>query len=134
MGIVLVVITLGLWSFIYLFGKAMCGDEPIEKYQSPDSKHEIIYYIRDCGATTGFVDHVEIDGTTLLISEAKDGKIPALHLNWVTNKEISIEVSTTTRDLRVYRKPLDSYKDINISLDPKITRSYGAYLNKMEVQ
>jgi hypothetical protein len=119
-----------IYLMLFLFVASMCGDEPIETYLSPDSIHEAKYFIRDCGATSGFIDHVEIDGTTVLISEAKDGKIPALHLDWISNNEISIGVSTTTTDLRVYRKPLNSYKEIEINLDPKIMSSYDAFLKR----
>ncbi len=127
-------IVLGIGALIYLFGKAMCGDDPMGKYLSPDAKHEVVYYVRDCGATTGFVDHVEIDGTKILISEAYDGKYPALSVNWISNGEVSIRVSTSTTAIRIYGKPLDHYRSVKISFDPKIIESYNEYQRRMEVQ
>ncbi len=102
----------------------MCGDEVIGKYISPDSRHTINYFVRDCGATTGFIDHVEIDSTPIFIGEARDGKNPALEINWIDNKKVSIEVSTTTNNLIIYRKPVEYYQGISIQYNQKIMDSY----------
>ena len=131
-GITLVLIVVGIWVSIYLFGKSMCGDDPIGKYLSPDTKYEVVYYVRDCGATTGFVDNVEIDNTLIFRGEAKNGTYPTLKVIWTDDNTVSILVASSTTDLRIFREPKVHYRDINIQYDRKIIESYQKW--KMRAQ
>lgn len=109
----------------YSFTKAMCGDEIIGKYMSPDTNHTINYSVRGCGATTGFVNNIELDGNLILRAEPSDGNLSApFQITWIDNKNIIIKVATSTNSFRIYKKPLDKYKDIGIQLDQKIMDGY----------
>lgn len=119
LGFIAVIIYIG-----YSVTQGMCGDNVIGKYISPDTRHTINYFVRDCGATTGFVDNVEIDNTLIFRGEAKDGSYPTLKVTWINDDTISILVATSTTDLRIYREPTVHYKDINIQYDRKIIDSY----------
>ncbi|MFY9554348.1 MAG: hypothetical protein WAV47_06460 [Blastocatellia bacterium] len=47
-----------------------CGNEVIREIESPDKKHRVVVFQRDCGATTGFSTQVSIlPGTTRLPEE-----------------------------------------------------------------
>lgn len=110
---------------VYSSIKGMCGDEIIGKYISPDTKHTINYFVRDCGATTGFVNNVEIDGNLILRAEPNDGNLSApFQIVWSDNNKVFIGVATSTNSFRIYTEPIDEYKDIQIVLDQKIIKSY----------
>ncbi|MGH8454337.1 MAG: DUF5412 family protein [Nevskiales bacterium] len=61
LGLVLFV---GLYIFMYHFfasgGLSLCGEELISESVSPDGKYVAAVYIRNCGATTGYVTHVNV--------------------------------------------------------------------------
>ena len=110
---------------VYLFTTGMCGDKVIGKYVSPDAKHTIDYFVRSCGATTGFVNNIELDGNLILRAEPNDGNLSApFQIIWDGNKKVSIGVETTTNSFRIYTKQMDKYGDIDIQLDQKIIDSY----------
>lgn len=122
----LVVVFVALIFFInYLFWKGMCRDEVIGKYISPDTRHTISYFVRDCGAASGFGNHIELDDKLILQAEPKDGNLSApFQITWINNKKVSIKVATTTKNLNIYTEPIHQHKDIQIELDQKIIDSY----------
>ncbi len=110
---------------IYLLVNGMCGDEVIGEYISPDSKHVINYFVRDCGATTGFANNIEIDGNLILLAEPNDGNLSSpFQITWNDNNKVSIKVATNTNSFRIYTKPINQYKNIQIDLDQKIIDNY----------
>ena len=110
---------------VYSLIEGMCGEEVIGRYISPDTKHTINYFVRDCGATTGFVNNVEIDGNLILRAEPNDGSLSSpFQIVWNDNNEVSIKVATSTNSFRIYKEPLSEYKNIQINFDQKITDSY----------
>lgn len=117
-----------VWIFIlYLFINSGCGNEIIGKYVSPDTKHTINYFIIDCGATTGFANNIEIDGSLILRAEPNDGDYAPFRVKWIGDRHVFIEVVASTTSMRIYKQPLSNYRGIVISFDPKIISSYDAY-------
>lgn len=117
-----IVIVTGLFGVAgyYILGKVFpCGTESIGTYISPDKEHEVNYYVVDCGATTYFVDNVELDGKTIFKGELRYPKGQALFVKWVNDDEILVEVAPTTESIKVF-KLIDTYKDIQIIFDEKI--------------
>ncbi len=112
---------------IYSFTNGMCKDEIIGKYISPDTKHTINYFVRDCGATTGFVNNIELDSNLIVRAEPNDGGYAPFRVRWIDDEHILIEVVASTTSMRIYKQPLSNYRGIDISLDPKIISSYNAY-------
>ena len=54
-GILIVAAALTLFILGWYFFENICGDDQFVKYQSPNEKHQIISYRRNCGATTAYV-------------------------------------------------------------------------------
>lgn len=55
----LLVVVIGTFWF---FAPDMCGNEILAEYPSPDEKHRVVVFQRDCGATTGFSTQASILG------------------------------------------------------------------------
>lgn len=49
----------GLAAFWY-FAPTLCGNEVIAEYPSPSTRHRVVVFRRDCGATTGFTTNASI--------------------------------------------------------------------------
>ncbi len=111
---------------LYSFAKGMCGYEVVGKYISPDKKHTVDYFIKDCGVATGFVNNIEIDGKLILRAEPNNGESAPFKIVWDNNEKLSIRVATNTTSFRTYNKLLNNYKNIEIKLDQKIIDSYRA--------
>ena len=101
-----------LW---YLFGKIMCGDDQFVKYQSPNDKHEIVKYRRNCGATTTYVYNVELDGKTILSYTYGE---PVL-VEWIDDRNVSIDMASSSPHMETY-KILENYKNIQINFGQNI--------------
>lgn len=118
-GVVLVLIVLGLWLLFYLFGKAMCGDDQFVKYQSPNQRHEIVSYRRNCGATTTYVYNVKLDGKTILRYTYGE----SISVKWIDDKNVFIETASSSPYMKTY-KILENYNNIQINFGQDIKNSY----------
>ena len=119
LGLTIVVIILGVALLIYLFFRGMCGEESVGVFPSPNGRHEVSYYIKDCGATTYYVDNIELDGKNILRAEARYPDGVPFSIQWTDNTHVSIETSTSTENVTVY-KITDTYNGIDILFDEKI--------------
>lgn len=106
----------------YFLLPSFCDDIQYGKFISPDGRHEIKYYERGCGATTPFVENIELDGKTILRT------VPGVYsINWVNNNQVKITSATSTTYLKIY-KILDKYGTISIVFDDRIQK--GTIVNK----
>ncbi len=118
-AVILALIALGIMALFYLFAKGLCGDTQIGKYQSSDSRYEVNYYERDCGATTAFVENLELNGQTILRATTYGNNDYPFSVKWVGNQKVSVTTASSTTSVRVYRIH-DTYKNIQIIFDDKI--------------
>lgn len=118
-GIISALIILGIGLIFYFFAKGLCGDTQIGKYQSPDSKYEVNYYERDCGATTPFVENIELNGRTILRAVTYGNKDYPFQVKWINSQKVSVTTASSTTSMRIYKISKD-YKNIQIIFDDKI--------------
>jgi len=75
----------------------MCGDEKLQDAKTPDGRYISTVYIRDCGATTDYVTHVQIrDSSSSFNSEDWDGVVltakyrNVFRLIWKDNNHLAV--------------------------------------------
>lgn len=57
--------TFALWRFARSWDEGMCGNRILSEHPSPNGKHKVVVFERDCGATTNFSTQasiIETDG------------------------------------------------------------------------
>lgn len=114
-GVIIATIVIGIALLWYLFGKAMCGDTIVGIYESPNRKHEIKYYERNCGATTTYVHNVELDGKNILRYTYGH----QVSINWIDDNRVSVGMASSSPYMRIY-KILTNYKNIQVIFDENI--------------
>ena len=103
-----------------------CKNQIVESYMSPDNKYEIILFLRDCGATTGFSTQVSIietgnelpnKGGNIFIADEGDTPVslgswggPFVELKWISQDKMIIEYPKASR---IFKNEMQ-YKDIQI--------------------
>lgn len=110
---------------LLLSGCGVCGEDKLAETSSPDNKYVATVFRRGCGATTGFLFHVNIrdsngsfsadhrgaieDGQIFLTREGK------IDINWKGNKNLQISCTGCPKD----RKPTmeSSWNDVSISYE-----------------
>lgn len=125
LGILIALVALILAVLWYLLGKMLCGDDRLVKYQSPNEKHEIVSYRRNCGATTPFVENLELNGQTILRAVTYGNKDYPFQVKWIDNQKVSVTTASSTTSMRIYTMSKD-YKNIQIIFDDKIENSTKA--------
>lgn len=108
---------IGIFSLMYFIAGSMCGEGQIGKYMSPNLKHEMTYYKRDCGAADSGAFNIDLDGTTLL--RAYSFSSNPYTVTWTDDWHVFIGTAASTTHVRIY-KIRDKYRDIEITFDEKI--------------
>jgi hypothetical protein len=74
-------------------GCGLCGNEDEVRVQSPDGKHVAYSYLRNCGATTGYVTMVDMEtpGRSDGINAYSADGAHELTLRWASPQELRIE-------------------------------------------
>jgi hypothetical protein len=115
-------ITLTPWSI------GMCGEEIVAEAYSPDGKHLARAYVRNCGATTGFLTHVNLRSRWDYFNLAWYGVINEgqvfsvsnwnkVNLVWKDNSNLEIQCSSCAPHENGKNYPSwnqDSWEGINI--------------------
>ena len=112
--IFIAVITLALVYFLIgmqILGSSVCGDEILQQQNSPTGSHELIYFIRDCGATTDFVTQIKVvsqnkEKTILTIN----GSHKNIEWKWDTSNDLSIHYDGKMRDVFDFVEEWDGIK------------------------
>jgi hypothetical protein len=102
LGGVLLIAVLTIGACIVVFwsvGDSLCGSEIFQEVFSPDGKHKVVVFQRDCGATTGFRTHISVfdSGTTLKDQTGNifqaDGYPDwfSIKVTWIDDQHIVIE-------------------------------------------
>lgn len=125
LGILIALVVLILAVSWYLLGKMLCGDDRFVKYQSPNEKHEIVSYRRNCGATTPFVENLELNGQTIFRATTYGNKDYPFQVKWIDNQKVSVTTASSTTSMRIYTMSKD-YKNIQIIFDDKIENATKA--------
>lgn len=60
LGILVVGVPLAIVGLFLYTTSDMCGNEVYSEMLSPDGKHKVVVFQRDCGATTGFSTQISI--------------------------------------------------------------------------
>jgi hypothetical protein len=117
LGLAVVGTIIGFFALIYFFVGSMCGESQIGKYISPNLKHEVTYYRRDCGAMDSGAFNIDLNGTTLL--RAYSFSTNPYTVTWTDDQHIFIGTAASTTGVRIY-KIRDKYRDIDVTYDDKI--------------
>jgi hypothetical protein len=104
----------------------MCGERQLTQSESPDGKYIATFFERDCGATSGYVRHVNLKerGSWVLPSlegYQEEGQVfvgdgRKVDLIWNGNKALLIKCEECSADSRVYLQ--SSWRDVSISYQP----------------
>lgn len=97
----------GLIMVGWYISSALCSDELVGKYKSPDNRHEIVYSIENCGATSPYVGNIFLDGKKIVSVKDTDN----VKLNWMGSETVHIEYAGT----KVYSFVKD-YEGVKIDL------------------
>ena len=77
----------------------MCGNDMFSEVLSPNGKHKVVVFQRDCGATTGFSTQISIMGSNDEL-ENESGNIYIIDghpkdvspvINWASDTELNID-------------------------------------------
>jgi hypothetical protein len=106
----------GIAAFWYLVPD-LCGNEVIAEYPSPSTKHRVVVFERNCGATTGFSTQASIlgieealenEGGNVFAADTDRGAAPSgpgggpsLSVTWETEDSVAFSYHPKTR---VFRK------------------------------
>ena len=114
-----------IFAALMLSGCGACGEDKLAETSSPGSKYVATVFRRGCGATTGFLYHVNIRNSTSLFSAdhrgvIEDGQIFLTHegkLNvaWKDDKTLQVSCNGCPKDLRTTME--NSWNDVSISYD-----------------
>lgn len=101
-------------------GAALCRNEPVAAYPSPDGATKVVVFQRDCGATTGFSTQASLiqgsedfpnDGGNLFIADTNHGAAPgapwggpSLVVRWDGPRRIVLEHHP---DARIFKAEKD---------------------------
>ena len=105
---------IGFWG-VSLILDGMCGNDIVLKKVSPDNKHNVFVFNRDCGATTGFSTQISIldddeeldnESGNLFISEGYPSNVI---VKWVDSHTLEI----TGTGGRIFKKE-KTYLEIKI--------------------
>lgn len=117
--------SLVLFAILLLSGCGACGEDKLTETSSPGNKYVATVFRRGCGATTGFIYHVNIrtangsftsdyrgtieEGQVFLTPEGK------INISWKDDKTLHISCNGCPKD----RKPRmeSSWKDVSVSYD-----------------
>lgn len=122
LGILIVVVVITSTIVWYMLGRIFCGDDQFENYQSPNEKHQVVSYRRNCGATTTYVYNVELDGKNILRYTYGEPVV----VKWVDDKNVSVSMASSSPYMRIY-KILDDCKNIKIYFDQNIKDGHSSY-------
>ena len=123
-SLISIAIVMGLLYYAFtMLADDMCGNTQIGAYKSPDSKLEINYYERDCGATTPFVENIELDGQTILRAVTYGNSDHPFTVKWIDAQKVSVTTASSIVSMRIY-KMQDAYEDIRIIFDDKIKNGF----------
>ncbi|MFA6294861.1 MAG: DUF5412 family protein [Candidatus Paceibacterota bacterium] len=122
-GIISILIVLAIGFLFYFIAKDLCDDTQIGKYKSSDSKYEVNYYRRGCGATTPFVENLELNGKTILraVAFGEGNYDDPFQIKWINNQQVSVVTTSSTTSMRIY-KISESYKNVKVIFDEKIQK------------
>jgi len=116
---------ISLVAALLLGGCGVCGEDKLAESSSPDNKYVATVFRRGCGATTGFLYHVNIrsfdgsfsadhrgvieDGQIFLTREGK------INISWKDDKTLLVTCTGCPKD----RKPsmTSSWNDVSISYE-----------------
>lgn len=117
--------TILLFAALLLSGCGVCGEDKLSETGSPGNKYVVTVFRRGCGATTGFLYHVNIrssngsfsadhrgaieDGQIFLTREGK------INIKWKDDKTLQVSCDGCPKD----RKPAmeSSWNDVSISYE-----------------
>lgn len=68
-------------------GCGTCGEEVVAQHPSPDGEHVAILFVRNCGATTPYVTHVNIADAARELDTDWDGAIRARQIASYKDRE-----------------------------------------------
>ncbi len=94
-------------------GADLCGNNQIDRIPGPDGQSELVVFVRNCGATTGFSTHVSLldrsealgDATgNVFVGDSDRGAAPTdegnslrLHIDWTDDRTVKIAHSRLAR-------------------------------------
>jgi hypothetical protein len=138
--VVLSVIALLVAGAAFLHFDPLCGEETIRELPSPDGHYIAVALERNCGATTSYVDHVNVRSANRKLSPdffdgtIKDGEVftfdrgdradsPCFY--WSDNRTLKIENSCDERTSKS-----DSWRDVKIDYTDLTCQSKKAHSAK----
>lgn len=117
--------SLVLFAVLVLAGCGACSEDQLTEISSPDNRYVATVFRRGCGATTGFLYHVNIrtangsfkadyrgtieNGQIFLTREGR------INISWKDDKVLQVSCSGCPKD----PKPMmeSSWKDVSVSYD-----------------
>ncbi len=113
-----------LWLGDLDLSSGLCGEDLVERVYSTTKTYYAATYVRNCGATTGFVSHVNIHRSKTRVHANKvgvidDGEVlvvagePYLEIKWTGPRSLEIRVEST----KVFKK-LPSFDGVRILYPP----------------
>lgn len=95
--------------------EGMCGNAILKEVQSPNKKHTVVIFTRDCGATTHYSTQLSIlDQDEKLENEAGNILVldfePKVEVRWKSDNELIVSYDKTFQKF----KEEDSFDDIEI--------------------
>ncbi|WP_409346494.1 hypothetical protein [Paenibacillus sp. MBLB4367] len=120
LALVLAFFSLGMFRLYSVITKAtdkLCGNDVLKRMEQSDTRNDLVYFRRDCGATTGFSYHMSlVKRGHSLPNEAGNlfRSNSAFHAFWINEKTIG--VNSGGGDAFKKRK---AYKGVRIQYDGK---------------
>jgi hypothetical protein len=139
-GFAILVLLIAVIGFLHF--NPLCGEEVVQELRSPDGRYVAISMERNCGATTGYVEHVNLRAANKKLSSdffngtIRDGEVfvfeqrggdTSPRFAWSSNQTLKIE---NTCDERTWKS--DVWRDVSIDYSDSTCRARTSHDAKVK--